>query len=226
MGTYQIEIIKPSHYDDDGYVLQWWKAWIPSNSMACLYAIARDCADRNILGEETSILVNAYDEMTMRVPLPKIINKTRDGRGIVCLVGVQSNQFPRALDIARHLRSNNVTVILGGFHVSGCLSMLKDIPGDLQEALDLGIVLFAGEAEEHFENLLLEAKAGKLKPLYNVMHDLPGLQKQVPPLLPESIVRKYDGKLSSFDAGRRLPLPVLLLHDHQCSGPQVPLARR
>lgn len=205
MGTFHIEIIKPSHYDDDGYVLQWWKAWIPSNSMACLYAISQDCAERNVLGEETSISVNAYDEMTMRVPLPQIIDRTRDGRGIVCLVGVQSNQFPRALDIARQLRARNVTVILGGFHVSGCLSMLKDIPSDLQKALDMGIVLFAGEAEEHFESLLQEAAAGELKPVYNVMHDLPGLQQQVPPILPESIVRKYDGKLSSFDAGRGCP---------------------
>ena len=25
-----IEMIKPSHYDDDGYVIQWWKAWVPA----------------------------------------------------------------------------------------------------------------------------------------------------------------------------------------------------
>ncbi|WP_434055075.1 MAG: B12-binding domain-containing radical SAM protein [Roseibium sp.] len=205
MGTFHIEIIKPSHYDDDGYVLQWWKAWIPSNSMACLYAIAQDCADRKVLGDDTTISVNAYDEMTMRVPLAEIIRNTKDGAGIVCLVGVQSNQFPRALDMARQLRARNVTVILGGFHVSGCLSMLKDMPADLQEAVDMGVVLFAGEAEEHFESLLQDARTGALKPVYNVMHDLPGLQSQVPPLLPESIVRKYDGSLSSFDAGRGCP---------------------
>ena len=46
MAAFHIEIIKPSHYDRQGYVIQWWKAWIPSNSMACLYAIAQDCADR------------------------------------------------------------------------------------------------------------------------------------------------------------------------------------
>ena len=205
MGTFHIEIIKPSHYDDDGYILQWWKAWIPSNSMACLYAIARDCAKRKVLGGGTEISVNAYDEMTMRVPLREIIARTRNNGGIVCLTGVQSNQYPRALDIARQLRREDVTVLLGGFHVSGCLSMLKEIPSDLQEALDMGITLFAGEAEEHFEGLLQDAANQRLKPVYDVMHDLPGLQHQVPPLLPESIVRKYDGKLSSFDAGRGCP---------------------
>ncbi|MEP3431248.1 MAG: radical SAM protein [Roseibium sp.] len=205
MGTYHIEIIKPSHYDDDGYVLQWWKAWVPSNSMACLYAISKDCSDKKILGEDIDISVNAFDEMTMRVPLEQIIERTKNNGGLVCLVGVQSNQFPRAFEIAKQLRKQDVPVAMGGFHVSGCLSMLKEIPQDLQQALDIGITLFAGEAEEHFAALLKDAASGDLKPLYNVMHDLPGLQNQVPPLLPESIIRKYDGNISSFDAGRGCP---------------------
>jgi hypothetical protein len=45
-----VELIKPSHYDDDGYVIQWWKSWIPSNSLACLYGIATDLAQRRALG--------------------------------------------------------------------------------------------------------------------------------------------------------------------------------
>jgi hypothetical protein len=34
--AFHVEMIKPSHYDDDGYVIQWWKASIPSNSLASL----------------------------------------------------------------------------------------------------------------------------------------------------------------------------------------------
>ena len=44
--------------------------------------------------------------------------------GMVMLVGVQSNQFPRALDIARPLRARGIQVGVGGFHVSGTISML------------------------------------------------------------------------------------------------------
>ena len=44
--------------------------------------------------------------------------------GLVALVGVQSNQYPRALDIARPFRAAGIPVAMGGFHVSGCLSML------------------------------------------------------------------------------------------------------
>ena len=39
-------LIKPSHYDDDGYVIRWWRAMIPSNSLAAVYGIAVDCAER------------------------------------------------------------------------------------------------------------------------------------------------------------------------------------
>ncbi len=45
-------MIKPSHYDDDGYVIQWLRSGMPSNSLAMLHGLAADCAERNILGED------------------------------------------------------------------------------------------------------------------------------------------------------------------------------
>jgi hypothetical protein len=33
---FQLVLIKPSHYDDDGYVIRWWRAMIPSNSLAAV----------------------------------------------------------------------------------------------------------------------------------------------------------------------------------------------
>ena len=36
-------LIKPSHYDDDGYVIRWYRSSIPSNSLASLYGLAADC---------------------------------------------------------------------------------------------------------------------------------------------------------------------------------------
>jgi radical SAM superfamily enzyme YgiQ (UPF0313 family) len=83
--------------------------------------------------------------------------------------------------------------------------MLKELPPELREALDLGIVLFAGEAEEHFGSFLQDIHAGKAKPLYNYMNDLPNLQEQTIPYLPRRLVQRYDGVLSSFDAGRGCP---------------------
>jgi len=31
---FSLVLIKPSHYDDDGYVIQWFRSAIPSNSLA------------------------------------------------------------------------------------------------------------------------------------------------------------------------------------------------
>jgi hypothetical protein len=35
-------LVKPSHYDHDGYVIQWYRSAIPSNSLAALYGLARE----------------------------------------------------------------------------------------------------------------------------------------------------------------------------------------
>jgi hypothetical protein len=161
-------------------VIQWVRSWIPSNSLACLYAIARDAAERKTLGPDVAIEINAYDECHTLIPIKRIIRRINaaDG-GLVCLVGVQSNQFPRAVDIARQFRAAGVQVAIGGFHVSGCISMLPELPPDIAEARDIGIALFAGEAEGRLDRVFADALAGELQPIYNFMNDLPGLQEQV-----------------------------------------------
>ncbi len=201
-----VELIKPSHYDDDGYVVQWMRSWIPSNSLACLYAIAQDVAARRVLGDDVAIDIHAYDESHTVIPIKRIIRRIRaaDG-GLVCLVGVQSNQFPRAIDIAAQFRAAGIQVAVGGFHVSGCLAMLPELPPDIAAAQGLGIALFAGEAEGRLAEVFGDALAGRMKPIYNYMNDLPGLQQQVTPFLPIDIIRRYSETLGAFDAGRGCP---------------------
>ena len=130
-----VELIKPSHYDDDGYVIQWWKSWIPSNSLASLYGIATDIAARRALGPDVSLELRAYDECHTVIPIGHIIRRIKAAdAGLVCLVGVQSNQFPRAMDLAAPFRAAGIAVAIGGFHVSGCLAMLPRLPPDLEAA--------------------------------------------------------------------------------------------
>ena len=204
---FRIELIKPSHYDDDGYVIQWVKAWIPSNSLASLYGLARQAQRDRVLGPDIEIRVRAYDETNTRLPVERIVRDIRraDGQGLVCLVGVQSNQFPRAMDLARRFRAAGLQVAIGGFHVSGCLAMLPSLPPDLQEAQDLGICLFAGESEGRFNDVLRAAFAQRLEPLYNFMDDLPALERQVMPYLPPQVARRYAPMPGTFDAGRGCP---------------------
>jgi hypothetical protein len=205
--AFQLVLIKPSHYDDNGYPIRWLRSAIPSNSLAVLNGLGMDCADRRVLGDDVEIVVSVYDESNTRIHPARIAKRIRrsGGLGLVGMVGVQSNQFPRAVDLARQLRALGVQVCIGGFHVSGCLAMLPDLPPDLQEALDLGISLFAGEAEGRLEGLIQDASRGALKPVYNFMKDLPDLRGTPPPLLRAAQVRRTAGATTSFDAGRGCP---------------------
>ena len=135
--TFMLVLIKPSHYDDDGYVIQWVRSSIPSNTLAALYGLAADAAKRNILGDTVAIKIVPFDETNTRIVPRKIAAMIEAaGGGMVGLVGVQSNQYPRALDIARRFRALGQQVVIGGFHVSGCLSMLPGLHESLQQALD------------------------------------------------------------------------------------------
>jgi radical SAM superfamily enzyme YgiQ (UPF0313 family) len=206
--TFHLVLIKPSHYDDDGYVIQWLRSSIPSNSLAALYGLGLDCSKRKVLGDDVEIVLSVYDETNTRTRAKQITSRIRKsgGDGLVALVGVQSNQFPRAVDIARQFLAEGVPVCIGGFHVSGCLSMLPEVPADLQEAMDEGISLFAGEVEDgRFDSLLKEAYSDKMKPLYNYMDDLPNMEGEPVPFLPAEKIKKTAGLRASFDAGRGCP---------------------
>ena len=201
-----LEVIKPSHYDDDGYVIQWRRAFIPSNSLACLHALAEDVRRRNVLGSDVEIVVNTYDETHRVIPVQQIIKRaTQEGsRGFVLLTGVQSNQFPRAADLAREFRAAGLDVAIGGFHVSGCLSMLPELPPEIKAVQADGVILFAGEAEGRLEGLLQDAWNRRLQPVYNYLNDLPDLEGQVTPLLPVNVA-KGSFNFGAFDVGRGCP---------------------
>jgi hypothetical protein len=208
---FQLILIKPSHYDDDGYLIRWWRAMSPSNSLASVYSIAADCAERQVLGPDIAIDIVVMDEINTRIGVPALIERFRrhGNFGCVALVGVQSNQYPRALDIGRPFRAAGIAVSIGGFHVSGCLSMLDGHAVDLDACRNMGIAIFAGEAEGRLEIMLRDAAAGQIKPLYNFMNDLPSIEGTPTPFLPKRHVMRTLGQSASFDAGRGCP--------YQCS---------
>jgi radical SAM superfamily enzyme YgiQ (UPF0313 family) len=201
-------MIKPSHYDDDGYPIVWMKSLLPSNSLAALNGIARDCAARQVLGPDVAINLVTIDETNRHVVPERIVRdlRRRNARALIGMVGVQSNQFDRALDLAREFRTAGLPVVIGGFHVSGSLAMLKDRTPELQQALDIGCSLFAGECEEgRLDGVLQDAWNGELKPVYNYLNDLPNLSGAPLPLLPTDAIRRNVQGWSSFDLGRGCP---------------------
>ncbi len=204
---FHLILVKPSHYDDDGYVIQWARSAVPSNTMAAIYGLVLDSMERRVLGDNVTIEVTALDETNTRIRVDDLARMVRrsGGLGMVALVGVQSNQFPRAVDLARKFMAKGVQACIGGFHVSGCLAMLPDTPPDIKAAMDDGISLFAGELEGRLDQILEDAYAGRLMSLYNFMDDLPGLENQPVPYLPADVIHRMTSSRTSFDAGRGCP---------------------
>src|SRR5262245_50611957 len=91
--VFHFVMVKPTHYDDDGYPIQWFRSAIPSNTLACLNALAEDAVRRKVLGDDVDIRLHTYDETNRRVRPAQIIRMIRraGGRALIGLVGVQSN---------------------------------------------------------------------------------------------------------------------------------------
>ncbi|HJQ55533.1 MAG TPA: radical SAM protein [Vineibacter sp.] len=201
-------MIKPTHYDDDGYPIQWVRSAIPANTLAAVHGLALDCQKRQVLGPDVELRLTAYDETNFRIRPKRIVAdiKRAGGRSLIAFIGVQSNQFPRTMDVARQFLALGMQVAIGGFHVSGCLSMLPQLPPEIRAAQDLGIAIFAGEAENGaLDEVMQDAWAGTLKPLYNHMDNLPALEGQPVPMLWRDAVSRTEGHRSSFDLGRGCP---------------------
>src|SRR5215468_5764650 len=173
---FRIVLIKPSKYDDDGYVIRFWKGVLPSNTLNVLHGLTLDVKARGIFGD-LPIDVVTFDETAEKVPLKKIIRWSREPRTklLVCLVGVQTNQFPRAVDMAKILRAEGIAVIIGGFHTSGTINMLGEQEPDIQELVRESICIVSGEVEGKWEFILADFLDRKLQQIYSFAQDLQNL---------------------------------------------------
>ncbi len=167
-GSLGLLLIKPSHYDDDGYVIQWRRAFIVANSLAVVDGIIADADRRRSLGPDVRIESRRIDEVC-EILRPARLMRWLEGfdRSAVLMTGVQSSQFPRALDIARQFTAAGHQVVIGGFHVSGSLAMVPGWTPAFEGAEEAGVSLYAGELEPGIDELLGDLFDGTLKPLYN-----------------------------------------------------------
>jgi len=62
--------------------------------LAVVHGLLQDSKNRHVLGENVDIEITAMDEDNTRVRTKRILGRLRGRRGMVVLVGVQSNQFP------------------------------------------------------------------------------------------------------------------------------------
>jgi len=89
-----------------------------------------------------------------------------DSPDLVALSLMLTAQLPRAFDIARHYRAKGIPVLAGGIS-----AMLHS------EELALHVdSVFLGEAEGRLGEILHDFKAGRLKRVYNYLHDFPPIE--------------------------------------------------
>ena len=207
---FQLILIKPSHYDADGYVVQWLRSTMPSNSLAAVFSLANGAADaptaRRRISPSTSSPSTRPTPASRRATSPAASPTTAASDWSGLLACNRTNSPARSISPAR-FRAAGVQVMIGGFHVSGCLAMLKEMPEDIKAAQALGISIFAGEAEEAFDEVVARRRARRAEAaLQSHEADLPGIGDVAVPALPAfDFVKRTVGNVTSFDAGRGCP---------------------
>src|SRR3970040_50121 len=208
--TLRVVLIKPSKYDDEGYVIRFWKGVLPSNTLNVLRGLTEDIARRRALGG-IHIQVDAFDETAENIPVKKIVQWSRQPatKLVVCLVGVQTNQFPRALVLGKQFRSYGIDVIMGGFHTSGTINMLSEQEPDIQELFRESIIVVSGEVEGYWEGILADLLNGELKPLYSFAQDLKNLvdieEAPLPVITPKIMKRFARPSFGTVETSRGCP---------------------
>ncbi|MDR3182244.1 MAG: radical SAM protein [Planctomycetaceae bacterium] len=208
----QIVYVVPSRYDDDGYAVRWVKGVVPSNSLAVLKSLTQKIINNNGIcgknGEPVETTLTAYDDNVEKIPFAKIARQNRlaDTKVIVGIVGVQSNQFPRAADIALQFRKLGVDVLIGGFHVTGILALF-DVPSpELQNLIDNGVTLVVGESETPgtLEQVFGDALNGNLQSVYR-FPKAPDLTNAPVPQADPRYIDHFGAHWATIDSSRGCP---------------------
>ena len=198
-----ITLVRPTNYTDDGYPIQMRVGIIRSNTLTQMGTLARDIVNYPFF-KGLHVTVRMIDEAIQRVPKREIIRRSGvpGVKTIVMLVGVQSNQFPRAQDIASWFLPHDIPVMIGGFHVSGMLAMIG-LTSDLRDAMSKGMILVAGEVEgERLPGVVEDVIRGQAEPLYNFLNPTPDLSNLPTPLLTKADLEGFASPYSTIDTGR------------------------
>lgn len=217
-------LVKPTTYDDRGYPLRFRRGVLPSNSLAAMYSLTREVVgDASLDVEEAEVHVFDDAVWNQRVSDPKTIMRTHDREDtcvVVGLVGVQTNQFPRAVHLAEQFQAAGASVVFGGFHVSGSISSLYDgisagdphrknipcpgvMPPEVTDLMESGIIVCHGEAETVWVKILADILDGSPKSLYR--GGQPDIGDAPVPEYPPNYFDDFATQIFTFDTGRGCP---------------------
>ena len=214
--TIRVYFIKPSRYDEKGYVQFYRYGVQPNNTLTVLKALNETfnqlyAAERNVYLETV-----IWDEICDGVVSPETIQAIKEKAAedgvelLIGLAGVQSNQYPRGRNLALQFVAKGVTTMMGGFHVSGYAESRDFLHS-------CGITTIVGEAENLWGEIIEDFLRGKLRLNYAVTDGIrakTGQEDIIVPVITESqlpmvddryLTRFFSPTMTTIDTSRGCP---------------------
>jgi hypothetical protein len=150
----RVVVLKPSKYTVDGHVERFRRGFMPNSTVPYVRSMTPPRVG------SSPVEIHAIDEYVHTdLRYLSLLKKNPSGRTLLALVGVQSHQFHRALDLAAYGRQNGCLTVIGGPHPMTC---------DTTEFHGRGVSFALAEAELVWSQILLDAACGELQPVYGL----------------------------------------------------------
>jgi radical SAM superfamily enzyme YgiQ (UPF0313 family) len=214
--TIRVYFIKPSRYDEDGYVQFFRYGVQPNNTLTVLKALNESLNQRFAVQRNVYLETVIWDEICDGLVSPETVlaikDKAREDsvEPLIGLAGVQSNQYPRGRDLALQFVAQGMTTMMGGFHVSG-------YPESRQFLNSCGITTVVGEAENLWGRIIEDYLRGELKLNYSVSEGIrakTGQDDIIVPVITEAqlpvvderyLTRFFNPGMTTLDTSRGCP---------------------
>jgi radical SAM superfamily enzyme YgiQ (UPF0313 family) len=148
----RVVILKPSKYGVDGYVERWRRGFMPNSTVPYMRSLTPESV------EGVRCEVHSFDEYVQTdLRYLDLLRAESGARTLVALVGVQSHQLQRALDLAAYAAERGALSVIGGPHPMTC---------DTTPLQGRGVAFSLSEAERVWPQILADALEGSLQPVY------------------------------------------------------------
>jgi hypothetical protein len=189
----RVIIVKPSKYGVTGHVERFYRGFMPNSTLSHMRSMTPEKIDGHSI---ETVVVDEYVQTDLEYL--KLLKQDSGRSTLLAVVGVQSHQFQRSLDLAAYALSNGVRhCIIGGPHPMTC---------DTTAVQNRGVSFSLSEAEVVWESILRDALAGQLQPLYDGNRRWQQ-ELQAPVLVPPSAkdLRRYILPMASVYPARGCP---------------------
>jgi hypothetical protein len=155
-------VLIPSRYDRRG-VMVFRRGLVPNSTAGFIAGLCEHYNRRH--AERAQISWRIFDEHVETSITPELLRRWKtephSGRLLLLVAGVQTNNYPRGRDICLMARREGIPVVAGGVHLS-CHGPSVDF------LISCGVSVAIGEAEPFFDQIIDDAVAGQLKPVYRI----------------------------------------------------------